>query len=139
MLLLLVSRANIHQHQYVILIHVTNPRIRIPLVTNIITVSHAVLMFNREIKRMSSTFPLKEFPVSNKNPLSNSTMQICHWYKSSASRLQFTISTSVSTNINFNIWSFKWSFTFPKKYMCTYLFCLKYKPISLKLLTFNSY
>jgi hypothetical protein len=65
-----------------ILIHVTNPRIRIPLVTNNITVSQAVLVFNRDSKRMNLTFPLKEFPVSNKNPLSNSNKHIYHWYNS---------------------------------------------------------
>jgi hypothetical protein len=59
-----------------------HPRMRTPLVTNIITVSQAVLVFNRKRKRMSLTFPLKEFHVSNKNPLSNNNKHICHWYNS---------------------------------------------------------
>ena len=73
-----------------------HPRIRTPLVTNIITVPQAVLVFNSKSKRMSLTFPLNEFPVSNKNPLSNSTKHICQRYNSWACPIQFTISTSVS-------------------------------------------
>jgi hypothetical protein len=51
-----------------ILVHVA---IRTPHVMNTVAASQSVLGFKRESK--------KQFPVNNKNPMSNSTNYTCDW------------------------------------------------------------